>query len=342
MGSSTALPARRPLHVVLILLLCAPVFMSAGERPLAAQPWTARTGIATSRQLSIGGATIQVDFANGPLDLPIDAVYQHIQAAAQAVTAYYGRFPVARARVLVIPVADRRGGIQGTTWGNMDGYQGFTRLRIGQHTTAADLAQDWVTTHELTHMAVPSVPDDNHWIEEGLATYVEPLARVMTGDLTPGFVWQETVQGMPHGEPQPGDQGLDRTHTWGRTYWGGALFCLVADVEIRRQTHNRKGLRDALRAIVDHGGTIDQNWPLEKALKIGDRATGTHVLTQMYAKWKDAPVHVDLAQLWSELGIRQTPGGGIEFVSTAPLAVIRESIAGAATAPQQPNPALKP
>ena len=26
--------------------------------------------------------------------------------------------------------------LQGTTWGDMRGFPGFTRLRIGQHTTA--------------------------------------------------------------------------------------------------------------------------------------------------------------------------------------------------------------
>ena len=44
---------------------------------------------------------------------------------------------------------------------------------------------------------------------------------------------------------QGGGFGLDNTHTWGRTYWGGAMFCLLADVEIRRRTHNRRGLQDA-------------------------------------------------------------------------------------------------
>jgi predicted metalloprotease with PDZ domain len=132
---------------------------------------------------------------------------------------------------------------------------------------------------------------------------------------------------MPKGEPQPGDEGLDRTHTWARTYWGGALFCLVADVEIRRETGNRKGLRDALRAVVAQGGTIDHDWPLERALEIGDRATGSHVLTEMYAAWKDAPVTVDLNKLWSELGIRST-ATGIEFAPDAPLARVREAIAG--------------
>jgi hypothetical protein len=148
----------------------------------------------------------------------------------------------------------------------------------------------------------------------------------MTGELTAQKVWDDMVRDMHQGEPQAGDDGLDHTHTWGRTYWGGALFCLVADVEIRRATNNRKGLRDALRAIVEHGGTIDHNWDLPKALAIGDAATGTHVLSEQYAKWKDASVTVDLDRLWAELGIRRN-GDDVEFENNAPLAKVREAIA---------------
>ena len=106
------------------------------------------------------------------------------------------------------------------------------------------------------------------------------------------------------------------------------MFCLVADVDIRKETHNRKGLRDALRAIADAGG-IDHDEDLEQALKIGDRATGTHVLTRQYAEWKDKPVTVDLDKLWAELGVQSGPDG-VELVNSAPLAAIREAIAGSA------------
>ncbi|MGA2537148.1 MAG: hypothetical protein ABSF53_14120 [Terracidiphilus sp.] len=284
------------------------------------------TSGADSRQMQVGGGTLQIDFAPGPLDLPRTAILSHIEAAADAVSTYFGGFPVKRIRMLVVPVAGGRDGIHGTTWGDAGGFQGFTRLRVDEHTTAADLDDDWVTTHELTHMAFPSLPRDQHWMEEGMATYIEPIARVETGELKAQQIWSDMVHGMPHGEPAPGDEGLDHTHTWGRTYWGGGLFCLVADVEIRRQTSNRMGLQDAMRAIVAEGGTIDHEWPLDKALEIGDRATGTHVLTRQYAAWKDSPTPVDLVKLWAELGVRSTPGGGIEFLPNAPLAGVREAI----------------
>lgn len=130
---------------------------------------------------------------------------------------------------------------------------------------------------------------------------------------------------MVNGQPGRGDHGLDKTHTWGRTYWGGAMFCLAADVEIRRATADRKGLQDALRAIVAAGATIDTESDLPRILRLGDHATGTTVLSKLYDRWKDAPVTVDLDQLWRELGVQIEPRG-IGLDPGAPLAEIRNSI----------------
>jgi hypothetical protein len=174
-------------------------------------------------------------------------------------------------------------------------------------------------------MAFPGMPDNQHWIEEGLATYIEPIARVQAGELTASRIWRDMLDGMPKGEPGLGDQGMDRTHTWGRTYWGGALFCLVADINIRKQTQNRKGLREALRAIVAAGGTIDHDWPLMQALEVGDKATGTTVLADQYKQWSQSPMPVDLTKLWNDLGVRAN-AKGVEFNSSAPLAQIRDAI----------------
>jgi hypothetical protein len=99
----------------------------------------------------------------------------------------------------------------------------------------------------------------------------------------------------------------------------------VADVQIRVATGNRKGLQDALRAIVAAGGTIDHEWPLTRALEIGDRATATQVLTKMYDSWGTSPVTVDLEKLWEQLGVHSS-GAEIEFSASAPYAKIREVI----------------
>lgn len=287
-------------------------------------PW--RAPVASSQTLTIGGATLQVDFGPGSFDLPAAQLLDWVRRAATAVTTYYGHFPVPRDRILIEPGPDRAGVFHGTTWGDVGGSPSFTRISVGQHTTAADLTSDWMMTHELVHTAFPSQEDDHHWIEEGLAVYVEPVARVQAGYLTPEQIWADMVRDMPKGNPQPGDQGLDRTPTWGRTYWGGAQFCLLADVTIREQTHNRYGLQDALRAIVNAGGTIDQNWPIEKAFATGDHATGTHVLEDQYARMANAPVAVDLDALWRKLGIIRIGEDQVRFDDSAPEAAIRKAI----------------
>lgn len=278
--------------------------------------------------IQAGGRPMQIDLEGVLPDLPLSAIEQHIQRAAQAVAIYYGRFPVSRARIEVVVAGGQDGVLQGTTWGNRGGFPAQTRLRIGQHTTQAELDKDWVATHELVHMALPSLPETQRWLEEGIATYVEPIARVQAGQLSPQHIWADMLAGMYHGEPEPGDRGLDRTHTWGRTYWGGALFCLVADVEIRKQTGNRYGLQDALAAVVKAGGAVDKEWPVEQVLRVGDEATGTSVLQTLYARWSVAPVAVDLPALWTELGVR-LQGDEVVFDDKAPDAQLRTRITAA-------------
>ncbi len=286
-------------------------------------PW--RLPVASTQTFKIDGSILQVDFAPGSLDLSTPQVMQWVENAASSVATYYGGFPVPRDRILIVPTEDRHGVMQGTTWGGVGGFPAFTRIRLGQHTTAAVLTADWTMTHELVHTAFPSQEDEHHWIEEGIAVYVEPVARVQAGFLQPGKIWADMVRDMPQGNPQPGDGGLDQTHTWGRTYWGGAQFCLLADVTIREQTHNRKGLQDALRAILAAGGAIDQNWPIQKAFAAGDAGTGTRVLEDQYDRMANTPVTVDLDGLWKKLGIVRTETG-IRFDDSAPEAAIRIAI----------------
>ena len=57
-----------------------------------------------------------------------------------------------------------------------------------------------------------------------------------------------------------------------------------------------------------------------------DKATGTKVLSQMYARWSSTPVHVDLDALWKELGVSAGPNNGVVLDAKAPLAAVRQSI----------------
>ena len=279
----------------------------------------------SEQTLMVGGAQIEVELRLGNHSLGRTDVLDWVRKATDAVTVYYGTFPVQHARIIVIQTGEDDDSIHGTSWGNVAGVQALSRMRLGREVTRANLDADWTMTHELVHMALSSLPDESHWLEEGLATYVEPIARAQAGQVSISKIWGDMVAGMPLGEPEAGGRGLDHTHTWGRTYWGGAMFCLTADIRIRQATHNQKGLEDALRAITVQHATIDTEWPLRRVLEIGDQATGTTVMSDLYQEWKDKPVSVDLGQLWRQLGIIST-AHGVEFNSDAPLAHIREAI----------------
>ena len=270
------------------------------------------------------GCALEVQFGAGGFDLPRPAILDWVRRCARAVSAYLGKFPVSRASLQIL-LSDRARGVgNGVSWG---GREARCRVSIGRGTNAEDLERDWVLTHEMFHFAFPSVPDENRWIEEGISTYAEPIARAAIGLLTPEQVCRDMVRDMPHGLPERGDEGLDNTHTWGRTYWGGALFCLVADVGIRKATENRGGLRDALKAINAAGGNITAEWPLPRALAIGDRATGATVLSDLYRKMGSSPSPVDLPALWKQLGVNRI-GDRVTFDDRAPLAAIRAGILG--------------
>ena len=287
--------------------------------------------------LLIGGSKIDVSIEAGQMKLTHAELLHWVQSAAEAVAAYYGRYPVPRVQIRIIPV-DGTGVRHGQTFG-YDG--GLIKIRVGEQTRAAELANDWMLTHEMVHLSFPSMADEHHWIEEGIAVYVEPIARIQAKQMSAEQMWADLLRDMPKGEPQEGDRGLDHTHSWGRTYWGGALFCFVADVEIRKQTHNQKGLQDALRGILEAGGDITHDWELAKTLKIGDQATGTTVLSDLYAKWKDQPVEVDLASMWNELGI-VADGKSVRLVDDAAAAAVRRAITAPRASKQTNSRAISP
>jgi len=280
-------------------------------------------------QLQIGGATIDVSLDPAP---PADLrklVIDWISTAARAVTTYYTKFPVPHVAIAV-SFDDGEGVHSGRAFGWEHAH---ISISVGRLTTGADFADDWTITHEMVHLAFPSVPENHHWIEEGLATYVEPIARARAGGLLPQKVWGDMFDAMAQGLPKSGDRGLDFTHTWGRTYWGGALYCLLADIEIRKRTRNRLGLEDAMRGILKSGGSIEVEWPLARALQVADQAVGVPVLEELYDRMKATPLTPDLHQIWKELGVDRQ-AGTVVFNDSAPLAPIRRAITS-------PNPEIR-
>src|SRR5215469_1861778 len=220
-----------PFHckVILVLIAAAPAALGL---LVFSRPGQERDDAQMRFQLAAKGSKIDVEVGPGDLMVSGEELKRWVQNAADAIVAYYGRFPVPHLRIQIEPSGGN--GIRGGKTFGRGG--GLIVVHVGSQTPGIELASDWMMTHEMVHLTFPSMADEHHWIEEGIATYVEPIGRIQAGQMDPAEMWRDLVRDMPKGEPRTGDKGLDHTHTWGRTYWGGALYCLRADVEIRRQT----------------------------------------------------------------------------------------------------------
>ena len=272
--------------------------------------------------LEIAGGTIHVAFAPGDIALPKEKVLDWIRMSARAVSTYYGRFPVNSLRLLLVPVEGGR--IRGgTTWG----YRGAAiRIPLGRDSTEDVLRRDWVMVHEMVHTALPDL-DRALWLAVGRAwrSISSPLRGCRRATCPRTWSGGDMMRDMPKGLPESSDQGLDNTDTWGRKYWGGAMFCLLADIEIRKRTGNRLGLQDAMRGVLAAGGNHEQDWPLDRVLSTADKAVGVDVLTRLHDEMGSKPVTPDLAALWRDLGLK-SQGENLEFDDAAPLAAIRKAI----------------
>jgi hypothetical protein len=284
-------------------------------------------------QVQLSGSTICVAIDDAALMKRQSLLRTWIDRSAHIVADYYGQFPAPN-------VIIRLGGMDGSGIGggrttNDSGL--MIQMRVGRASTAESLASDWVLVHEMVHLALPEVGRSHAWLAEGLATYVEGVARAQFGNRDVADIWAEDRHSMPMGLPREGEGGMDQSPSWGRTYWGGALYCLQADVAIREQTANRVGLQTALRAILKETGGYANDADIAEVLRIGDAATGTHVMSGLYNQVRTTPQSPNLDLLWTLLGVPNDPTTQ-PFDDRAPLAAIRIAItaklAAGASAPK--------
>jgi len=308
------------------------------------RPGAALTGIAARAScvllaLALGGCTsarpgeraaqapaeprITVEFAPGELALPRERLQRWVDESNAMVSEMLGRFPVPELALTISPRGRSRGIHDGTT--RARGGGATIEVGVGGRAGERALERDWVLVHEMIHLAIPNLPPAQHWFEEGVATYLEPFARARGGKQTEEDVWRELTRDYPQGEPRPGEGGMDDTSTWARTYYGGALFCLAADVAIARATHGTKSLRDAFAGTVARGRSILEDSDLAHFASELDRSLGLDVVAPLYREWSHTPVRLDLDALWKELGVVRE-GSTLRFDSAAPLAAWRASL----------------
>ena len=270
---------------------------------------------------NLDGSRITVEIRDRVLHGKKDMLLDWVKYSANTVHHYYGRFPVKTVHIN-LQVTGGKAVRFGQAFG---GDMPRLRIVVGENVDREMLLRDWIMVHEMVHLAMADVPWAHRWLLEGLATYVESIARAQRNYLSEDFIWRNFIERMPQGLPKTGDRGLDRTPTWGRTYWGGAMFCMLADIEIRRLTDNQQSLRDALRGVLDAGLSMHASATAMEVFQAGDRATGVDVLVPLYQKMKHDPYPVDLDALWRDLGIGLV-NQAVVYDDDAPMAHVRKRL----------------
>lgn len=244
-----------------------------------------------------------------------------IERSAKEVAWAFGGSPMPRYVLFLWPSSRGRGVGFGTAAG-MGG--GGVIVLMGATWKAEDLTSDWVLSHELTHLGLPTLDPDHRWLEEGLPTYLEPMLALRAGRITPERFWGDLMRELPQGQPASGDRGLDHTPTWGRTYWGGALFFFLADLELREHSKGRVTLLDALRGLHREGLNAESACGLQELLATLDRGVGKGTFTALHGHHGSKAEKVDLEAIWLRLGI-QVKDGKVRFSEDAPAAHLRRA-----------------
>lgn len=276
------------------------------------------------RVLRVGpaGAPLTLAVLDGALEVDVPTLEHWVSDAAAAVSMFWGRFPDDQAFLTIVPKRGRKGILYGKVL--PESAPGVV-LEMGEKTTREDLYSDWILVHELFHLGSPSFYREGKWLDEGLATYFEPIIRARAGWIDEQAVWDEFMRSMPQGLTAVGRLGLEKGQSYRDIYWGGAVYCLLADLEIRERTGGRFGLEHGVRAVLEAGGKSSEVWSLSEVFKVADAAVGAPVLLTLANQHAYAATPVDLDAIWARLGVVRTETGAA-LDDQAPLAVLRRSI----------------
>ena len=256
-----------------------------------------------------------------------------VRRTAEAESNYWQGFTADRLMLGLVPMDMPRSVGFGRT---VSGGGATVMLEVGKEVDKRRLYDQWTLVHELIHTGMPYVDSRGTWLMEGAATYVEPIIRARAGWKTEDEVWKEWIDNMPRGVAVF-DTGL-ATAVGQQNYWGGAIFMLLADIGIRRATRGARGLDDCLGGVLWSGLDATRRVSVSEFAAACDRASDSHVVSELVLRHYSGHAPVDLAALWKRLGVTEV-NGRIVLDDSAPDAEWRKAIVMGA--PDRPTRRVK-
>jgi len=243
-----------------------------------------------------------------------------------ALTTVYGKFPVTSLQLLVVPLG--KGG-EPVPWGEvMRGGGNAVHLYIDDTRNAQEFLDDWVLSHELSHLLHPRIMQSDAWFYEGMASYYQNVIRARQGLLTSNKAWQKLHAGFERGiNNTTNNKTLDEVtrsmmkyRAFMRVYWTGAAISLLADVKLRRLSNNKKSLDTTLYLFQKCCLFEARWWTALEVMKKFDELSSTTVFTTLYKNNVFSTTFPDLTRVYRQLGLVNI-NGKLTILDNAPSSI---------------------
>ena len=156
----------------------------------------------------------------------------------------------------------------------------------------ADLLSDWTLYHELAHLFLPFLGRQQSWFAEGFASYMQYQLMHSAGVLSTDDMWaryREKIEraasryDMPDRTFTEAARALRARRDYPTEYWGGAVYFLRVDAELRRRGSSVPELVSAFVACCRFEARS-----LEALIETLDRLAGASVFSRELVDFRRA------------------------------------------------------
>ena len=316
-------PIRMDVTVPAGVSLSTPWTLNQSARTLTYSPaptpagWTSRIAVGrfSITQVPVPGTDLFLAVTGQVSSRQHADLVDWVRESADSVSGVLGEFPQQEVQVLVVPIGPRS---EAVPWAHViRGGGSAVEFFVDETRPLEEFRQDWVATHELSHLLLPLITRKDRWLSEGLASYYQNVLRARDGRLTEKQAWQRLNSGFERG--RTGGRGVMRV------YWSGAAIMLKADARLRALTDGRQSLDTALASLHECCFESTRSWKASELFTELDRLTGLSVFSDLLQEHRSDERFPDIGNTYSMLGV--VPGsGGILLDARAPWSHIRQDI----------------
>lgn len=284
-------------------------------------------------ETDIPGATLRIAITKTAHPSDPDELFDWVRASANNITLAYGRFPNPSPTVIVLAGGPSWRSDAPVRFGRVvrDGGESV-ELFVDRRAPVISYYDDWIATHEFSHMMLPYLTSRHRWIAEGFAQYYQNVLLARAGQYTHEQAWRKLYDGFERGrrsrpDLSPNAAARDRRGALMKVYWSGAALALMADIELRQQSGGEQSLDTVLGKLDACCLPAADTWTGTQLFERLDTFLEEPVFMPLYRRHANSAGFPDVRALLDRLGVAEK-NGSIRLADDAQLAAMRQAITG--------------